>query len=60
MTASIPKCIISRHEAQGKAERERERERTQIMSLIAFSGNHGSFYGSRSVWGCIIDEKSEA
>ena len=58
MTASIPKCIISRHEAQGKAERERET--TQIMSLIAFSGNHGSFYGSRSVWGCIIDEKSEA
>jgi len=32
MTASIPKCIISRHEAPGKAEKEseggeRERER---------------------------------
>ena len=64
MTASIPKCMISRHEAPGKAEKEREGERereiTQIMALIAFSGNHGTFYSSRSVWGCIIDEKSEA
>ena len=59
MTASIPKCIISRREAQGKAEKER-RERTQIISLIAFSGNHGDFYSSRLVWDYVIDEKSEA
>jgi len=46
---------------QRKRERGREREReiTQIMALIAFSRNHGTFYSSRSVWGCIIDEKSE-
>ena len=33
MTASIPKCIISRHEAQGKAEREREREKQHRSCL---------------------------
>ena len=37
----------------------KQKERTQIMSLIAFNGIHGSFYSSKSVWGCIIDEKAE-